>query len=188
MSLRPSIRLLFLLATMTICTTVLHADLLSGSLPFAGFNVAENVTNLRTSTTFTVADSQTSSVGKGDFSIVPITTDFGPFTLTDTTVPMGGGFSISNASFGSFVATGGTIQHETTNALVVDMTGTYTPGPAFPGATATPAHATLAYTQSGSSISASFTLAMIPEPATILTMGIGLCVSALVLRRKLAMG
>jgi hypothetical protein len=44
----------------------------------------------------------------------------------------------------------------------------------------------LAYTQSGSSISASFTLAMIPEPATLVTMGIGLCGTALVLRRKLA--
>jgi hypothetical protein len=45
----------------------------------------------------------------------------------------------------------------------------------------------LAFTKNGASMSSSFTLAtVIPEPATMVTMGIGLCVSALVLRRKLA--
>jgi hypothetical protein len=84
------------------------------------------------------------------------------------------------------MATGGSIQHQTANGLVVDLTGTYIPGSSFSGLTATPADATLAFTQNGSSISSSFTLATIPEPATILTMGIGLCRTALVLRRKLA--
>ena len=45
MSPRASTCLLFLLATMSICTTVLHADLLSGSLPIAGVSVTENGTN-----------------------------------------------------------------------------------------------------------------------------------------------
>jgi hypothetical protein len=193
MSLRVSIRLLFLLATISICTTVLHANEIiaeiSGSLPFAVFNVTETSTNLRTSTTFTVGDSLTSGPGSGDFSIVPIGTSFGGFSLTDTAISTGGGFSISNPSYGSFAATGGSIQHETTSALVADLTGTFTPEGLLSGFAAAPASVTLAFTQNGASISASFTLNAapippIPEPATILTIGIGLCGTALVLRRK----
>ena len=44
----------------------------------------------------------------------------------------------------------GTIMAETTNALVVDMTGTYTPVLLFIGLTAAPAEATLAFTHNGS--------------------------------------
>jgi len=187
MNLRASTRLLFLLATMTICTTVLHANAITGSLPFAEFNVTQNGADLTTSTIFTGTDSLTSSTGKGDFSMISAMTPFSGFTLMIASISGGGGFSISNPSFGNFMATGGSIQHQTANGLVVDLTGTYIPGSSFPGLTATPADATLGFTQNGSSISASFTLAMIPEPATMVTMGIGLCVSALALRRKLAM-
>ena len=83
MSFRAFTRLLFLLATMTICTTVLHANQIVGSLALAGFNVTENGTNLRTMTTIMGTDALTSSAaGEGDFSIVPIKTDFGSFSLT----------------------------------------------------------------------------------------------------------
>jgi hypothetical protein len=116
-----------------------------------------------------------------------MTTHFGPFILDDTMISTGGGFSISNAGYGNFVATGGSVMAETTNALVFDTTGTYTPGPLFVGLTAAPADATLAFTQNGTSISASFALLStpIPEPVTMVIMGIGLCGAALLLRRKL---
>jgi hypothetical protein len=78
---------------------------------------------------------------------------------------------------------------ETANALVVDMKGTYTPGPLLVGLTAAPADATLASTQDVTTLSTSFarvtTGTPIPEPLTMVIMGIGLCGAALLLRRKL---
>jgi hypothetical protein len=107
-----------------------------GSMPLAGVSVTENGPNLLAATTVMGTNSLTSGAGSGDSSIVPMMTSFGAFRLTDTTVSTGGGFSIWNAGYGSFVATGGTIMAETANALVVDMTGMYTPGPLFVGLTA----------------------------------------------------
>ena len=177
---------------MTVCTTLLPANELSESMqisesmPLAGVSVTENSLNLMAATAVTGTNSLTSGAGLGDFSIVPMMTSFGPFRLTDTTVSTGGGFSISNAGYGSFVVS---IMAETANALVVDMTGTYTPGPLFVGLTAGPADATLAFTQNRTSIPASFALVTtgvpIPEPLTMVIMGMGLCGAALLLRRKL---
>jgi hypothetical protein len=57
------------------------------------------------------------------------------------------------------------------------------------GLTAAPADATLAFTQNGPSLSASFALVTtgppIPKPVTMVIMGIGQCGAALLLRRKL---
>ena len=74
---------------------------------------------------------------------------------------------------------------DTASHLAVDLFGTYTPGPAFAGLTPTPAEVALAFTQAGSTISASFTVSAVPEPASMVTMGIGLCGVVLRLRRRL---
>lgn len=189
MSLRASTRLLYLLPTMTVCTILLHANELIGSMPLAGAPVTENGPNLLAATAVMGTNSLTSGAGSDDFSIVAMKTSLGPFSLTDTTVSTDGGFSISNAGYGSFVPTGGSITAETTNAPVVDMTGTYAPGPLFDGLTAVPVEAALVFTQNGTSISASFALVTtgtpIPPPVTMVIMGIGLCCAALLLRRKL---
>ena len=191
MNLRASTHPLFLVAVITACTTMLHASAISGDIPFAGVSVSMIGANLGTATMLSGTDTRTSGVAEGDFSVIPLGTQFGPFSLnptnlTEPTFSTGGGFSISNAGYGSFVAASGSILAQATNALVVDMDGAYTPGPLFVGLTTAPADATLAFTRNGTSISASFTLVTtpVPEPGTLVTMGIGLCGTALMLRRK----
>ena len=92
MSLRASTRLLYLLATMTVCTTLLHANELSRSMPVARVSVTENGRNLLAATTVMGTNSLTPGAGSGDFSIVPMMTSDGRFNLTDTTVSTGGRF------------------------------------------------------------------------------------------------
>jgi hypothetical protein len=86
-------------------------------MPSAGVSVIENSLDLLAMTTVVGTNSLTSGAGLGDFSIVPMMTSLGPFRLTDTIVSTGGGFSISNAGYGSFVATGVSIMAETANAF-----------------------------------------------------------------------
>lgn len=188
MNLRSSTRLLFLLAVITGCTTMLHANAISGSLAFTGLSVSMVGRNLGTATMLFGRGSQTTDDGTGDFSVIPLSTSFGPFSVTKTTFSTGGGFSISNPEYGRFDATGGEIVKVSPNHLGLDLTGTYTPGPLLVGLTASPAHAAISFTQNGASISASWTLATstaVPEPGTLVTMGIGLCGAAVIVRRKL---
>ena len=188
MNLRSSTCPLFLLAVITVSPTVLRANAISGSLAFTGVSVSMVGRNLETATMLVGLNSRTTDDGTGDFSEIPLLTSFGSFSVTKNKFSTGGGFSISNQGYGSFDATGGDIVTVTPNHLVLDLTGTYTPGGVLGGFTASPAHAAISFTQNGTSISASWTLATstaIPEPGTLVTMGIGLCGTAVILRRKL---
>ena len=187
MNLRTSTRHLFFLAVITACTAMLHASEISGHIPFVEISVSDmGGGNLETATTFSGTTTLTSGTAADDFSIIPLGTSFGPFSLTVTAVSTGGGFSISNLKYGTFVATDGHIVFQTTDFLVVFLTGTYTPGTLFDAFTVSPADAKLAFTQSDTSISASFAVdtTPIPESGTLVNMGIGLCCTALILRRK----
>lgn len=189
MNLRFSTRPLFLLAVITVCTTMLHASAISGSLAFTGVSVSMVGRNLETATMLFGLNSRTTDEGTGDFSVIPLLTSFGSFSVTKNKFSTGGGFSISNPGYGRFDATGGDIVTVTPNHLGLDLTGTYTPGPLLVGLTASPAHAAISFTENGASISASWTLATstaIPEPGTVVTMAIGLCGTAVKLRRKWA--
>ena len=186
MNLQASTRLLLLLAVITACTAMLHASAISGSIAFAGVLVTETG-GFTTGRTFSGANSLTTDEGTGDFSLIPLLTSFGSFGVTRAEFSTGGDFSIFNPGYGRFDATGGEIVTETPNHLGLDLTGTYTPGPLLVGLTASPAHAAISFTKNGASISASWTLATstaIPEPGTLVTMGIGLCGTAVMLRRK----
>lgn len=164
---------------------VMQADAISGSLPFVLFTASENGTNLATSTTESAVAAITSGSGTGDFSVVAFMSSFGPIALNDLTVGKGGGFSFSNAAYGSFVATSGSIFTQTTNFLDVTLFGTYFPGPGISGVGPAAARVDLSFNQTGNSLSGSFTLATVPEPGTLVLMGSALIGLARVIRCKL---
>jgi hypothetical protein len=176
--------LFLLLFTLTALTTVAQANVI-GSLPFALFNVQENGTNLLVSTReFTSSATLTSGPGKGGFSPVPIGTPFSVIAIDDTMVGTGGGFFVTNSTWGTFTATSGSIQSQTTSAVVFNLKGPFTPGPGLGGGPSEPADVTLAFTQTGASISGSFTLATtIPEPGTLMLAGTGGLILFLLLPR-----
>lgn len=172
------------LVLLVVANGVMQASAISGSLPFVLFTVTENGPNLATSTMESAVLAATSGSGTGDFSVVPLLTAFGPDSLNDLTVSTGGGFSFSNATYGSFVASGGSIVTQTNTFLNVTLTGIYTPGPGISGATAGPATVDLSFNQTGSSVSGSFTLATIPEPGAMALLGSGILSCALALRHR----
>ena len=89
-------RFLFLLALMTACRTILHADGIIGDIPFAGFLVSGPTNFTMAASMFDVGNAVTSGPGKGDFSTIPIMTSFGSFSLLPDAISTGGGFSIGN--------------------------------------------------------------------------------------------
>ena len=188
-----SVLLYFLLAVITVCTTImLHANdqPISGSLPFSSTFVSEMPgPDLEHSTIFSATDNRTSGIGSGQFAAVPVDASFGAFTLNDTKISTGGGFMISNPGIGTFDATGGKILSDSPEALVLDLTGEFVPGVSFHDLGPSLAHTTVAFTQRDTSISASFTVEAfgtpIPEPGTFVTMSMGLSGTLLILRRKL---
>ena len=175
---------LSILVLLVAASGVMQASAISGSLPFVLFTATENGLNLSTSTMEFAVLAVTSGPGTGDFSVVPFLTAFGPISLNDLTVSTGGGFSISNPTYGSFIASGGTIVHQSSTFLDVTLTGTYFPGPGLPGASATAAEVDMSFNQTGSSLSGSFTLASVPEPGAMALMGSGILLCANTLRRR----
>ena len=85
-----------------------EADSITGSMPFSGFGVSLNGTNLSVSTMLSDTNNIVSAMGSGDYFVIPsfppTVTDYGPFTLNLASIATGGGFSFSNATYGSFTA------------------------------------------------------------------------------------
>src|SRR5271169_3425913 len=184
---RVFVPLLLAVVLLAAGTGVMHASAISGSLPFVAFNLTLNGSNLATSTLDSAPQTSSSGTGLGDFSVVPFVTNFGSASLDLLTIGAGGGFSISNATYGNFVASSGSITTKTPSFLNVVLGGVYTPGPGIPGVTSAPAVVNLSLNQTGSSVSASFTLATppaVPEPGTMALLGLGSLVLASVLRRR----
>jgi hypothetical protein len=174
-------------------TGAMHASAVVGSLPLAGFGATQNGANLTLSTM--LADKGnfvTDPGGTLDYSVIPAFpptfTDYGPFSLDLTTIGTGGGFTLTNATYGAFTASSGTIVMVDVNFLNVDLLGTYTPGPGMPaGVTAGPTSVSVAFTQRGSSLSVSETLVSIPtipETGTLALFGSGIVGVAGILRIK----
>jgi hypothetical protein len=179
---------LTVIALLIASTGVMQANAIHGSLPFAGFTVSQNGADLSVSTILSDTASLTSGPGFFDYAVVPMMTDFGPFSLDLTNIATGGGLSLANATFGSFVATTGTIVTQLSSFLDVELFGTYTPGPGMPGVSPGPTELRLGFTQSGVAVSVSGTLtsppADVPEPGTLALLGSGVIGLAAVLRRK----
>jgi hypothetical protein len=182
---KPVLATLLILIFLFAASGVIHANAISGSLPFVLFTVTENGTNLLNSTMESAVLSAVSGPGTGDFSVVPFMTFYGPVTLDNLTLGSGGSFAIANPTWGSFVATGGSMVTQTPNFLNADLTGIYIPGPGFSNVGPGQVVAHVSLNQTGQSVSGSFTLASVPEPGTLTLIGSGLLGLASVVRHKL---
>ncbi len=155
----------------------------SASLALAGISPSTNSGGLNGATTYTVPSFITTSVGTGNFSNVPVLTSFtgGSFSTTSAT-----GFTISNGTYGTFTQTAAPVLESQTivngNVVAEDfyILGTYLGNGITP---ATPTSLDISFTQNGgpgNSISASGTLvippagANVPEPASVVMLGLGL--------------
>ena len=182
-------KLLLLTLLLTVATGLMHASAINGSVPFSGLGASQDKADLSLSTMLWDTNSITSGVGLGDFFLIPINTDFGPFSLNLLTIGGGGGFLITNATYGTFTASFGQIITRSKDFLDVYLEGMYAPNPGMPGKDPTETSLRLAFTQSGQSLSVSGTMnsppAVIPEPGTLSLLGSGVLSLAAVLRRKL---
>jgi len=165
------------------------AGLLIGSLPFAGFGVtgdgSSTPTDIFSVAVFSDVATLTSGPGQTDYAPIPIGTDYGPSTVTVATIGAGGGFSISNAVWGSFTATSGSLTHSTVGLghfVNIYLLGTYVPGPGLPGFSDTPASVSITFDQSarGSTFSEAIDLVSppapntsVPEPSSCALLGLG---------------
>jgi hypothetical protein len=180
----PAFRILSTLVLLVAMSSLMQASAITGSLPAVLFSATENGPTLALSTIETAAQTITSGVGTGDFSVVPVMTTFGPITLNDLSIGTGGGFSIFNATYGGFTATSGAIITQTSHFLNVSLSGTYTPGLGIAGVSAGPAVANVSFTQTGTSVSGSLTLATVPEPLTLAFWGAGILGCAYTVRSR----
>jgi hypothetical protein len=162
-----------------------NAQMLNGSLPLAGIVVTQNGANLAASTQINSLFAITSGFGVGDYSPIVLGSTYNTSTLDLTNLTT---FSLSNATYGSFTTTSGSIIQQSANFLDVFLLGTYTPGPGIPGFIATPASLRISINQSGTSLSEAITLnsppANVPEPGTYAMIGTSSIGGLLMLRRR----
>ncbi len=164
---------------------------LNGSFAYSGLNMTKNGTNLLDSTLFTFSNFLTTSNGNGDYvGIVTGTLWNGP-NATPTTGALDitspttmGGFSITNSSFGTFVASNtaqNQIVNQSANFLDIYLRGMFTPAGTLSSFNATDTSIRISINLSGDSLSSAFTLntpaVNVPEPSTYV---LGIVTTALV--------
>lgn len=167
-------------ALMAMGTSAQAAEI-DGSLSLSGLGVTQNAATLDVSTLISALDTIVASPGLGDYSPVPLLTSFGPnsldlSSLTGNSIDNIAGFSLSNATYGSFAATSGTIVNRNKSFLDVFVLGVFTPAAGLPGLEPTATSLRISYNQSGDSVSQAITLnsppVQIPEPAGLALLGI----------------
>lgn len=146
-------------AILALSATGAQAVGIVGSLALAGINVTQNGANLGASTSVSAQFSVVTSPGSGSYAPIPLFANFGSATVNLASPATGFGFSLSNASYGSFTPISGTIVSQTSEFLDVFIIGTFTPGPGLaPADEATPTTLRISVNQSGSSLSEAITL------------------------------
>lgn len=171
---------------------------LNGSFAFTGLNATKNGTNLLDSTIFTFTSYLTTTTGTGDYAGISTGTFWdgpNPPAVTgvlDISSPVAmGGFSITNASFGTFVASNtaqNQVVNQSTNFLDIYLRGMFTPSGTLSGFNATDTSVRISINLSGESISAAYTLntpaVNVPEPSTYVLGAIATIVTGFVARRR----
>ena len=170
---------------------VAKAASINGSFPLSGFTVTKNGADLVASTTVSLGSTLTSSAGLGDFSPIPSMSSFGPATLNlSSLVALAAGFSLNNATYGSFVASSAIIIQQSANFLDIYFVGMFTPAAGLPGLDPSAASARISVNENGGSLSAGITLnsppAGVPEPATFSVVAGGLALLGLAGYRRRA--
>jgi hypothetical protein len=171
-------------ALMLAVSSMAQATAIQGS---TGWNIFGNITTVNNHT-FIMPQPATGQfsgmfpkTGTGDFSVVPTPP---PFTwLSSNTLDVANpvGWTFGNDSFGTWVTTGGTAPVYTPGFLNVSLQGTFTPGTMFGSLTSSPATMSIGFNMSGNTATnVNGTMAMIPEPATMILLGLG----GLLLRRR----
>ena len=180
-------------AALMFAATVAKADSV-GSQGFADLgSPSANTGNINTATQFTIGSLITNSNSTGIFAGMP-TESFGAVSF-DTTNPTS--LSFGNATFGTFSSTSITQTSNTAGSVSFNIlgnfvggsyTGTLTPNPA-------PASFTISFTQTpagtgaisdSSSLSIPPVASSVPEPSSIMLVGLGVVSMGVVARRKKA--
>lgn len=158
-----------------------------GTESFGVNSTTIDTSSITTATIFNFMGIATTNPSTGDFTSISSGTSASSTPGPDTmTVPST--FTFGNAAFGIFTASSQVFDNIVGNTRVFELKGTFSGGTLFPGK-GDPAAAILDITLSqvggpGTAIGTSFTLATkaIPEPASVVMMGVGL-VGALGLSR-----
>jgi hypothetical protein len=158
-----------------------------GTESFSVNSTTIDTSSITTATIFNFTGIATTNPSSGDFSTIIPTSGVSASTgIQSLTVPST--FTFGNAAFGTFTASSQVFDNVVGNTRVFELKGFFSGGTLFPGKNDMSA-ATLDITLSqvggpGTAIGTSFTLATkaIPEPASVVMMGVGL-VGALGLSR-----
>lgn len=154
-----------------VCGGVVKAADLSGDLSLTGRNVTQNGADLSVSTLISATSLLVTSPGTGDYSIINFPTEFNNGSLVTLDLNNLGGFTFSNASFGTFVANGAGNQvlQRSSSFLLVYLRGLFSPSGSLASFSPTDTSLRISINQNGSSVSEALSLsspAVVPEPST----------------------
>ena len=159
-------------ALLALASTSVQAAGINAGTSLAGIDTTKNGTNLLTSTTLSTLDTiVNTSSSTGVLTGMPVSTSFGPNTLDLTNAAGGFGFSLTNATWGTFTGASGYFVHHTAVFADVYILGTFTKGP-----DSGPASVRVSVNLTNGQLSEAITLNAppVPEPASVALAGIGL--------------